>query len=61
MHVAFDDPSVTCLSGRGVSWTCFFVEVWAEPLAHGLCTMMVDMFRSIADEVVLRCAVTRKL
>ena len=23
--------------------------------------MMVDMFRSIADEVVLRCAVTRKL
>jgi hypothetical protein len=32
-----------------------------EPLADGVCSMMAHRFRSIADEVALRCAVTRKL
>ena len=38
-----------------------FVAVWVETFAHGLCTMMMHMFRSIADEVALQCAATRKL
>ena len=38
-----------------------FVAVWVEPLADGLCSIMVDSFRSIADEIALRCAMTRNL
>ena len=56
---AFHEPCVTRLPGRGVSWS-WFLTARVERLALGVSKMMVDRFGSIADELVLQCAVTTK-